>query len=386
MKRPLFPMAVLTCVLAVLLAACSQAPAAAPTQAPAKAAEPTKAAAPAPTQAAAAPAAQPTAAAPAAPAAQPTAAAPASTWKPNRPVSIVVAWAAGGTNDVAARVMAPFLEKELGQSGQIVNKAGGGGQTGFTDISVAKPDGLTLGLMVLPPAINIYMNPEVKPLFNRESFIPISVFALEPMITGVKTESPYKTGKDLMEAAKANPEKIRFASTGISATTHMQVLALQKTGGVKFARVQFDGDSQAVTALLGDHVDVASVSPAGMLSQVKAGTIRVLGYTSKDQLKLYPDVKGWPLQGYDVDIPVSRGIVLPKGAPQEIVDAYKAAMAKVSANEEFKKKAEEAGLGLNYMDQAAYNKHWDQMDAMVKPLLPDLLATANSCNKRPVRK
>lgn len=363
MKRSAVLVTIALAAFAIVVAGCSQA-APAPTAAPAKAAEPTKAAAPA---------AQPTTAA--APAAQPASAAKPA-WKPDRPVSIVVAWAAGGTNDVAARVMAPFLEKEIGQPVQILNKAGGGGQTGFTDISVAKPDGLTLGLMVLPPAINIYMNPEVKPLFNRESFIPISVFALEPMITGVKTESPYKTGKDLMEAAKAAPEKIKFASTGISATTHMQVLALQKATGAKFARVQFDGDSQAVTALLGDHVDVASVSPAGMLSQVKAGTIRVLGYTSKDQLKLYPDVKGWPVQGYDVDIPVSRGIVLPKGTPAEMVDAYKAAMAKVSANEDFKKKAEEAGLGINYMDQAAYNKHWDQMDNMVKPLLPDLLATA----------
>lgn len=368
MKRfPVFLVALVA--VASLLVACSQpAPAASPTKAPepAKAAEPTKPAAPA-AQPTAAPAAQPTSAA--APAKQPA-------WKPSRPISIVVAWAAGGTNDVAARVLAPFLEKELGTSVAIVNKAGAGGQVGFTEIAQAKPDGYTLGLMVLPPAINVYMNPEVKPQFNRDSFIPVSVFALEPMIVGVKSDSPFKTGKDLMEAAKANPEKVKFASTGLSATTHMQVLGLQRAAGVKFARVQFDGDSQAVTALLGGHVDVASVSPAGMLSQVKSGTIRVIGYCSKDPLKFYPDVKGWPLQGYDVDIPVSRGIALPKGTPQEIVDTLKSVMEKVSANAEFKKKAEDAGLVTNYMDQAGYIKHWDQMDAMVKPLLPDLLATS----------
>ncbi len=367
MKRPLVSLVASLVAASLLIAGCSQAaPAPAPTKAaePAKAAEPTKPAASA---------AQPTAA----PAAQPTAApAKKADWKPNRPISIVVAWAAGGTNDVAARVLAPFLEKELGTPVTIVNKAGAGGQVGFTEIAQSKPDGYTLGLMVLPPAINVYMNPEVKPQFNRDSFVPISVFALEPMIVGVKSDSPYKTGKDLVEAAKANPEKIKFASTGLSATTHMQVLGLQKAAGVKFARVQFDGDSQAVTALLGGHVDVASVSPAGMLSQVKSGTIRVIGYSSKDQLKFYPDVKGWPVQGYDVDLPVSRGIVVPKGTPQEVVDTLKAAMGKVYASDEFKKKAEEAGLVTQYMDQAAYIKHWDQMDAMVKPLLPDLLATA----------
>lgn len=355
--------------LTMIVSACAPAPT--PTPVP----QPTKPPA-APTAVPAAPTAAAPTSAPApttAPTAAPTA---APAWKPNRPVSIIVAWAAGGSNDVAARVMAPFLEKELGQPVEIVNKAGGGGQTGFTEVSIAKPDGLTLGLMVLPPAINIYMNPEVKPLFNRASFIPIAAFALEPMIAGVRADSPYKTGKDLIEAARANPEKIKFGSTGLSATTHMQVLALQKEAGVKFARVQFDGDAQAVTALLGGHIDAAATSPAGMLSQVKAGTIRVIGYSSKDPLALYPDVKGWPLQGYNVELPVSRGIVLPKGAAPEIVEAYKAAMAKVCANPDFQKKLTEAGFAFNYMDQTAYNKHWDMEDEMVKKLLPDLLSSA----------
>lgn len=311
-----------------------------------------------------------------APSAASTTAPSVSAWKPTRPVSIIVAWAAGGSNDVAARVMAPYLEKELGQPVQIVNKAGGGGQTGFTEIANSKPDGLTIGLMVLPPAINIYMNPEVKPQFSRDSFIPVAAFAQEPMILGVKADSPYKTGKDLLDAAKANPEKIKVGSTGLSATTHMEVLALQKEASVKFARVQFEGDSQAVTALLGGHIDAAAVSPAGMLSQVKAGTIRVIGYSGKEQLKAYPDVKGWPTQGYNVDLPVSRGIVLPKGTSQEIVDAYRAAMAKVTANTEYQKKAEEAGFAFTYMDQATYIKHWDFMDELVKKLLPDLLNAA----------
>lgn len=370
MKR--FAISLITLIaVAAFLVACSQpAPAPTPTKAPepAKAAEPTKAAAPT-TQATAAPAAaQPT-----------TAAAPAkkADWpEKGKTISIIVAWAAGGTNDLAARILAPILEKELGTPVQVVNKGGAGGQIGFTEAANAKPDGYTLSLMVLPPAINVYMNPEVKPQFNRDSFIPISVFAVEPMVLGVKSSSPYQNTKDLVEAARANPEKIKVASTGISATTHMQVLGLQRAAGVKFARVQFDGDGQAVTALLGDHVDAASVSPAGMLSHVKSGAIRVIGYCSKDPLKFYPDVQGFPQQGYDVDIPVSRGIAVPKGTPDDVVEVLKAAMEKVANSDEFKKKAEEGGLVTQYMDQAAYIKHWDQMDAMVKPLLPDLLSTA----------
>jgi tripartite-type tricarboxylate transporter receptor subunit TctC len=368
MKRFLVSLLGLVVVVSMLVGCSQSAPAAAPTKAPepAKAAEPAK-----PAAAAAAPTTAPAAAA--APAAAP---AKKADWKPNKPINVIVAWAAGGTNDIAARVMAPFLEKELGTPVQVVNKGGAGGQIGFTEIAQAKPDGYNIGLMVLPPAINVYMNPEVKPQFDRASFIPISVFAVEPMIAGVKADSPYKTMKDVMDDAKANPEKVKFASTGLSATTHMQVLALQKAAGVKFARVQFDADGQAVTALLGGHVDIASVSPAGMLPQYKSGQIRVLGYCSKDQLKFYPDVKGWPAQGWSVDIPVSRGIVLPKGTPQDVVDTVSVAMQKISANEEFKKKAEDSGLSTQYMDQAGYIKHWDQMDELVKPMMPDLLATS----------
>lgn len=163
---------------------------------------------------------------------------------------------AGGTNDIAARILASLLEKEPGTPIQVVNKAGAGSQIGLTEGAQVKPDGYNLTLMVLPPAANVYMNPNVKPQFNRESFIPIAVFAVDPMVIAVRGDSLFKTAKDL-------------------------------------------------------------------------------------------------------------------------VDALSAAMAKVANGDEFKKKAGEAGILPNYMDQKAYIKHWDDIDALVKPLLPKLLQTAN---------
>ncbi len=356
----------LLAMVSIILVGCSQ-PTPTPTQASSKAAEPTKAAAPA---------AQPTTA----PAAQPTAAAaPAKKVdfpQKGKAITIIVPWSAGGTNDITARILAPLLENELGTPVTIVNKAGAASQIGLTEVALAKPDGYTLALMVIPPAINVYLNPDLKPQFNRESFVPIAVAAVDPMALSVKGDSPYKTTKELVDAAKANPEKVRVGSTGIASTTHLLVLQLQKATGVRFARVQFEGDPQAIQATLGGHIDAMATSPATILGQYKSGGIRVLGYTDKEQSKFFPDVPGFPGQGYDVYFLASRGIAVPKGTPQEIVTILGDAMKKVVNSEEFKKKCDDAGLLYKYMDQKAYIDHWDQTEVIVKPLLPDLMEPA----------
>lgn len=351
----------------LLIAGCSQA-APTPTQAPAaptKAAASNKASEPAK-------AAEPTKAA--APASQPTAAPAKKVDYPakGKTISIIVPWPAGGTNDIVARLMAAGMEKELGVTVQTVAKPGAGSQIGLTEAALAKPDGYTLVLMVLPPAVNIYMNPDLKAQFSRKDFIPIAVAAVDPMVISVKSDSPYKTTKDLVEAAKANPEKIKVGSTGIASTTHLTVLQLEHVSGAKFSRVQFDGDPQAISAVLGGHIDAMSTSPATIVGLYKNGNIRVLGYSDKDQSPYFPDVKGFPGQGYDVYLLASRGIAVPKNTPQEITDILNGTLKKVINSEEFKKRAEEAGFLVKYMDQKAYNEHWDQMDKLVSPLMPKL--------------
>lgn len=356
MLRPV-PVLILALALSIVVAACGGAPAA-PTAAPtaAKAAEPTRPAA---------------TAAPAAPTAAPAAKKVDFPTK-GRAISMVVPWAAGGSNDLLARLVAPMLEKEVGTSIQVVNKAGAGSQVGLADIAAAKPDGYTLGVNVLPATVSIYLDPERKSTFGRKDLEPLAVAANDITATVVKADSPYKTMKDLVDAARANPEKVKIGDSGVSSSSNLTTLALQRTASVKFAIVHMDGDPQQITAILGGHIDVGQSGAAGALSQYKSGAIRVIGTSAKEQSQFFTDAKPYAAQGYNVVLPISRGFVMPAGAPKDIVDVLSGGLKKVLTSDEFKKKALEIGLEPNYLDPQQYASQWGDIETQVKPLMDDL--------------
>ena len=309
---------------------------------------------PEPTKAAA-PAAQPSAAA-----AQPTAVPAKKVEYPvkGKAISIVVGWATGGGNDILARLVAPLLEKELGTPVNVVNKPGAGGQMGFADAALAAPDGYTIGMTVMPSIANVYLDPERKANFNMKSFLPVGLIADEPVVISVRADSPYKTAKDVIEAAKANPQGIKMADSGIGAASQSGVLGVEKAAGVKFGQVHFNGDSEIFTALLGGHVDVGSTSTAGALGHFKSGAIRVIGLTSKDNSSFYPGVQSFANQGYDVNVTVARGLSVPAATSPEVARVLSDALKKVTASEDFIKRAGDAAIPIKYLDMDQYAKRW----------------------------
>lgn len=335
----------------LLVVGCSQAAPAA-TQAPATtapaAAAPTKAAAPAPTV--------------------------APTKKVDFPqkgkaITLIVAWPAGGGVDIGARLLAPLLEKELGVPVQIVNKPGASGQVGETELIRAKPDGYTIGNTLVPGTITVYLDPERKSPYSRKDFQPLALHVSEPGVIAVKGDSPFKTAKELIEAAKASPNKLKMSSSGIMSPAHMGILQLQKVTGAQFGIVQFDGAAPAKTALLGGHVDANVGWGADYQAQVKSGDIRLLGIMDKERSKFYPDVPTLQEQGYSVLWASARGYSLPAGTPKEVVDILSNAFNKAINSEEHKQKAAEAALPLRYMDPAQYAAYWEETEAAVKPLM-----------------
>ena len=355
------PIVILAILLTLLIAACSQA-APAPTAAPAKPAEPTKAAAPAaaPTTAAAAPTAAPAK----------TVDFPAK----GRAISMVVPWAAGGSNDLLARLVAPMLEKELGTSISIVNKAGAASQVGLAEVAAAKPDGYTIGVNVLPATVSIYLDPERKSTFGRKDLQPLAAAANDITATVVKSDSPYKSMKELIDAAKAKPETIKIGDSGISSSSNLTTLALQRAAAAKFAIVHMDGDPQQITAILGGHLDVGQSGAAGALSQYKSGAIRVIGTSAKEQSQFFPDAKPLVAQGYNVALPISRGFVMPAGAPKEVTDILAGGLKKVLTSDEFKKKAVEIGLEPNFLDPQQYDAQWGDIETQLKPVMEEIKA------------
>ena len=286
-----------------------------------------------------------------------------------RAITIIVPFAPGGANDVAARVQAPVLEKELGVPIVVVNKPGASTQIGMTQLVQAKPDGHTLGLLTLPGAMLAYLDPSRKAIYSRKDFKVVALQSWDPNGLAVKTDSPYKSLKDLVEAARANPEKIKVGTSGLLSTDHMVLLMLQKAADVKFGIVHFDGGVPSITALLGGHLNAVVTTSSTFLPQLKSGNIRMLGITDKEENKFFPGVKTFEGQGYKVQYGASRGIVVRSDTPREVLNVIGAAVKAATDDADMRKRMNEMALTVRYLEEKEAGAFWDDLEAQTKPLL-----------------
>ena len=291
---------------------------------------------------------------------------------PTKPVMLMVAYPAGGSTDVGARIVASIAEKELGQSIVVLNKAGAGGQVGFTELAKQKADGYYIGFINLPAINTIILDPDRKAAFTIDTFTLIINQVLDPGVIYVKPDSPYKNLKDLVDDAKKRPGEIRAGTTGILSDDHMAILMLEEAARVKFRIVHFDGDTPQVTALLGGQIDVSFLNVGGLTARVKAGQLRVLAVMDKERSKFYPDVPTSVEQGYPAVISSStRGIVGPKGLPEPIVKKLQAVFKKAIENPEHMEKMDKAGLAIKMMIGDEYSEYIMDVHKKVKKLVEE---------------
>jgi len=288
-----------------------------------------------------------------------------------KPINMIVPWAAGGANDIVSRALAAGMEKELNTSIPVVNKAGAGGQIGMADAASAKPDGYTIVNTALPSIISTYLEADRKSTYNQSSFQPIALQSVDPIAIVVKADSPYKTLKDLIDAAKSNPEKVTVGSNGVMSINHMTILQLQKAAGVKFAIVQFNGGSEQPTALLGGHIDVAFDLSGVFIPQVKSGNVRVLAIADTQDNKYLPGVPTIQSAGYNVNFSSLRAFSVHSATPKPIVDVLAAAAKNVITSDAHVKKMEEAGIGVRYMDPDGVSKAWAEQEDVVSKLMAE---------------
>jgi len=261
------------------------------------------------------------------------------------------------------------LEKELGATIEIINRGGAGTQIGMTELARSKPDGYTVGQVSLPTITALYLNPARQAVFNRKSFEPVALYIDDPGAIAVRADSPYRDLKSLVDAAKANPEKIKIACSGVLAMAHLQALLLQNEAKVKFAIVQFDGGGPQMTNLLGGHVESASFVLSDAAVRHKSGQVRVLAVMAKERSPLLPDAKTAEEQGYKVYFGSSRGWAVPAGTPKEIVEIINGAVKRATDKIEIKQRMETAGLALRYMSTEEYAKYWEEMEGTTRLLL-----------------
>jgi len=305
------------------------------------------------------------------PAARPTAALAAKLDYPTkgRTISVIVPFAAGGSTDIAARLLAPLMEKYIGAPVEVVDKPGAATQVGNTELAKARPDGYTLGMVGFAAILISYLDPDRKATYTRKDFQTIAHYVVQDNVMFVKSDSPYKNIKDLVEAARVNPGQIKVGTAGLMSNTHIAALKLQQVANVKFSYVHFGGTAEGVTALMGGHIDAFSGSTGDIMSQYKAGTVRVLGTTGKEQSKFFPDVKTYASQGYDVYSVYSFGLVGPAGMPKEIVDLLTSSAKMAMQSDELKGKLAEMAMDVDYKDPAAFDAYWIDYETQVKPLI-----------------
>jgi len=281
---------------------------------------------------------------------------------PTKPITLIVAQSAGGSTDMGARVLAAIAEKELGQPLVVVNRVGGGGQVGWTELARQKPDGYTLAVVNLPALNTVILNPDRKAVFTLDAIEPVVNQILDQGVITVKPDSPYKSLRDLVEDAKKNPGKIRVGTTGLLSHAHFGLLALQESGGVKFRNVQMEGSPAIAMALMGGHVDVGIDRIGSWAARVKAGDLRALAVLDTERSKFMPGVPTAAEQGYvDVITASAAGIVAPKGVPEPILRKLETVFRRAIESAEHIEKIEKTGQRIKVLgrkEYAGYMRDW----------------------------
>lgn len=269
---------------------------------------------------------------------------------PNRPVMLVVSAAAGGTTDLAARLISEPLAKALGQSVVVDNKPGGNGTIAAQAVQRAKPDGYTLlvqysGYHVITPLLTKTSWDPVK------DFQPVANLLSAPQVLVVRPSLPVKSLKELVAYAKANPNKLNYASSGNGSLQHVSTELLNQMAGIQITHVPYKGTGPAMTDLLGGNVDMTITTPPPLMGHIAAGKLRPLVVTSKSRLESLKDVPSAPEAGYpDLDVSSWFAMYAPAGTPKAVVEKLTTEIEKIMKTDAFRKKAEELGAEAKYMN------------------------------------
>src|SRR5689334_3272740 len=290
---------------------------------------------------------------------------------PAHPITMVVPFPPGGVADIVGRPLAAMMEKSLKQPVVIVNRTGAGGALGMREVAKAAPDGYTI-LMGLS-SISIFPVSErvngKQPAYELKDFAPIALVTADPTVLVVRADSPYKTVKDFVEAAKATPGKINYSSSGVYGTLHVAMEMFANAAGVQLFHVPYGGGGPAITALLGGQVEASAQGPAAAIGQIRGGKMRALAGWGTERLKLLPDLPTFKELGYDVEFYIWSGVFAPAATPAPVVNRLREALKEAANSEEFRGAMEKVQTPVSYLDAPEFKKYWERDAARLRSAL-----------------
>jgi tripartite-type tricarboxylate transporter receptor subunit TctC len=264
---------------------------------------------------------------------------------PQKPIRIIVSFGAGGGADIISRILGQSMQEKMGQPVIIENRPGAGGTIGNEAVARADPDGYTLGMMTAGQIIaaTLKKSPRYDTLAD---FDPVSLVATASLMIVARSDFAPNTVADLVAAAKADPGKLVFASSGFGATQHFSAELFMQSAGIKMVHVPFRNSPEAISAVLGKQVDVLFDTVSALLGQVQSGELKALAVTGKDRFPVVPNVptvvESGLVPGYDVT--TWYGVFAPRGTPPPVIAKLNKTLNEILADDAVRKRLDSAGV------------------------------------------
>ncbi len=295
---------------------------------------------------------------------------------PERPIMLMVSYGAGGATDFQARIvtMTAGNEDALGMPIAIINKPGAGGRVGWNWFATqAEADGYTLGAYNIPHFIAQSIEGGVD--YAADSFEPIANWGADPAVFVVSKDSPFNSMEDVVNFAKENPGKLTFSGAGLFVGHHIAALQLEKAAGVKLAYIPNNkGGAGAMKAVIAGDVLGGVNNLSDAFRAREAGNIKILGVFDLERNKFLPDVPTLKEQGFDIDnASVNfRGVMVPKGTPQDVIDRLAATVPAMFENSRVQDKMKAGGSPMHVMTRDEVIEMWNAREKTLKDLLAGL--------------
>ena len=274
---------------------------------------------------------------------------------PDKPITIIVPYSAGGGNDTGARLMVPYLQEELGVSIVVTNKPGGGGQVGSQLLLSKKADGYTLLMASFPATITGILLADAP--YTIDDFDYICGQQEDPRMLITSSNAPFQTLEEFISYAKENPGLITVSNAGTGSSSWFSALAFELMADIEIVKVPFGGSAKALAAFLGGHVMAQAPTLSYIYGPHKEGKAVGLGLMSEERHPDFPEVPTFKEQGFDLIIASVRGVLAPKGLPEDVyiklVDAFTAVMN----NPDFLEKANNVNLLINHKEGKDFEKY-----------------------------
>ncbi len=293
--------------------------------------------------------------------------APAASF-PERDITLVCPWAAGGGTDTLARTLAKNAKKYFGVNLNVVNRVGGTGAIGMNSVATSRPDGYTVGVITFH--LSAYRLMGLAEISYRD-FDLIALLNRSPAGISVKADSPFKTLKDLVEYTKANPGVVTAGHAGPGQSWHLALASLAKNLNLKFTYVPFDGAAPTRTALVGGHISVAATGMDEVLQFYKTKQVRILAVNNVTRHPAFPDVPTVGEAGYPIENPVLdwRGLGVPKGTPPEVLKVLRDGFRKAAQDPDYIKLMDDLALPRMYLEYDQFEEFLANIEKTLEPVL-----------------